>query len=1119
MKKIFTAVVLLSVLAAKAQIQLIGQTETITELVCTVSDYETSTQGVYTQIHLKEGNPILQKGAPDLEKLTTAVVVDDAAQMQISITHSGYDEYHDIFILPSKGNLLRTVNPSDIPFEFGPEYQNDAFFPGALAKLGRPYIMGHYRGQSVQFFPLQYNPVTHVLRVYHDIQVAITPSTTVGENAITAVSHPVNRFDAERYKSHFLNYSGVADRYQQIDEIGNMLVVTHNSYIDELAPWIQWKKEAGIDVEVVDVATVNSISAIEALVADRYNNGGLSYLMLVGDEDQIPVTLLNNSGGQGYCDACYGYVTGNDSYPEVLVGHFLVHNESELPTIIAKTLEYEKTPYTGTDWFSVAMGIGSNEGDGIGDDNEADWQHQNGIKDDLLGFTYTEVWEKYDGDHSADSPSGGATADGTNNPSANSLSTVINGGCSLINYTGHGAHTLIVTGSYSNTNINQLNNTGMYPFFIVVGCCTGDYDDDDDTGDTFGEAWQKTPGTALTGGIGGAFSSVYQSWAPPMEGQDEMNKLVANIGGVQTRHTLGSIHWHGCMGMNDVYGTQGDEMTDTWILMADPSVQLRTAMPGTLVVSHANGGVLGMSSLAVTCPTEDAFVAITMNGEILGTALISGGVANVSFPAVSVPGQLVVTVTAFNMIPYQGTVDIVPANGPYLTGAINTIIDATGNNDGMAGYNENITMTLLVTNVGTEASGNVIAVLSSTSSDVIIDDNEASFNAVAAGADVIIDDAFDFHFAPGVADQTVIAFTVVFTDSQGNSWTSNASVVVQAPALECGEITITEISGNGNGRPDAGEQLEVTVNFTNTGHAATQASSGSLQTGSSSASVVSPVVTIAPLAPNSEDNFSFTVNIDGNATATQTVSLDFIMDMAYYGITCSDMIQLNLNMEDWESGTDSTYDWQYGGNADWFVQTQTVYEGQYAQESGNIGNSQSTSLELTVEYPGAATVEFMYKVSSEEGWDYLRFYVDNQMQDEWSGEVDWTLASYPVTAGTHAFRWEYAKDEFVASGSDAAWVDNIILPGMVTSSVHNSVAAQGFELYPNPCRDVINIRAAYGGVCKYSITDVSGRLIESSSYISLPAQLSIQHLPDGIYQLTMDYDGLVKTCSFLKQSN
>jgi hypothetical protein len=89
----------------------------------------------------------------------------------------------------------------------------------------------------------------------------------------------------------------------------------------------------------------------------------------------------------------------------------------------------------------------------------------------------------YDGAHASSSPSGGITADGSGSPAASALTEVIESGCSLINYTGHGAHTLIVTGSYTNNQINALQNNGRYPYFIVVGCCTGDYDDDDATGE------------------------------------------------------------------------------------------------------------------------------------------------------------------------------------------------------------------------------------------------------------------------------------------------------------------------------------------------------------------------------------------------------------------------------------------------------------------------------------------------------------------------------------------------------------------------------------------------------------------------------------------------------------
>ena len=58
------------------------------------------------------------------------------------------------------------------------------------------------------------------------------------------------------------------------------------------------------------------------------------------------------------------------------------------------------------------------------------------------------------------------------------------------------------------------------------------FDEGEGSGDCMGEVWSKATnsnGDAI-GGIGGAFSSVLQSWAPPMEGQDEMNNLIVEQG-------------------------------------------------------------------------------------------------------------------------------------------------------------------------------------------------------------------------------------------------------------------------------------------------------------------------------------------------------------------------------------------------------------------------------------------------------------------------------------------------------------------------------------------------------------------------------------------------------------
>ncbi len=41
----------------------------------------------------------------------------------------------------SKGNLLSTVDPSDIPYNFGEVYNRDEFYPGNLAELRDPHIL------------------------------------------------------------------------------------------------------------------------------------------------------------------------------------------------------------------------------------------------------------------------------------------------------------------------------------------------------------------------------------------------------------------------------------------------------------------------------------------------------------------------------------------------------------------------------------------------------------------------------------------------------------------------------------------------------------------------------------------------------------------------------------------------------------------------------------------------------------------------------------------------------------------------------------------------------------------------------------------------------------------
>tara|TARA_B100000900_G_C20597646_1_gene724076 strand:- start:667 stop:4602 length:3936 start_codon:yes stop_codon:yes gene_type:complete len=82
----------------------------------------------------------------------------------------------------------------------------------------------------------------------------------------------------------------------------------------------------------------------------------------------------------------------------------------------------------------------------------------------------------------------------------------------------------------------------------------------------------------------------------------------------------------------------------------------------------------------------------------------------------------------------------------------------------------------------------------------------------------------------------------------------------------------------------------------------------------------------------------------------------------------------------------------------------------------------------------AASYSFAYSVSTESGWDYLSFCIDNDANCQrtsgftmrWSGTVAGTYSG-TVSAGTHTFTWNYWKDSIVDGGSDTVWIDDITM--------------------------------------------------------------------------------------------
>jgi bacillolysin len=120
-----------------------------------------------------------------------------------------------------------------------------------------------------------------------------------------------------------------------------------------------------------------------------------------------------------------------------------------------------------------------------------------------------------------------------------------------------------------------------------------------------------------------------------------------------------------------------------------------------------------------------------------------------------------------------------------------------------------------------------------------------------------------------------------------------------------------------------------------------------------------------------------------------------------------------------------------GGNQPWLVDGTTAATGVRSARSGTITHNQRSELTLTVRMASAGNVTFNARVSSQNGLDFFSFHVDGKPMVWRSAEIPWGPApATPVPAGTHTFTFVYEKNFAVSSGSDRAWIDDLVIPNV-----------------------------------------------------------------------------------------
>jgi hypothetical protein len=86
--------------------------------------------------------------------------------------------------------------------------------------------------------------------------------------------------------------------------------------------------------------------------------------------------------------------------------------------------------------------------------------------------------------------------------------------------------------------------------------------------------------------------------------------------------------------------------------------------------------------------------------------------------------------------------------------------------------------------------------------------------------------------------------------------------------------------------------------------------------------------------------------------------------------------------------------------------------------------------------------------------------------------------------------------------------------GTVSTGIRKQVSGDSFVLYPNPASDFIGIRSA--GNVQVSVYNMTGVLVAKGT-VNQFQQLSIEHLPQGLYFATVEKGSVVETQRIIKR--
>lgn len=1051
--------------------------------------------------------PVLQKLIQLPYGADIGIQIIEQEEEVISLNDFGID----LPLFPNQPSLSKSEDAASAKFHFNKDaYLLDEFTNN---KIVRTEFLGTMRGQQlarISVAPIRYNPVTNELKIITKLEVKVV-FEHIDRSKNDALKQKYYAAEFEHLFKKCINYLPTSTKDVITTYPVKYVIIADPMYQNALQDLVEWKTKKGfivVEGYTNDPNVGNTTTSIKAFIKDMYDNATAAdpaptYLLLVGDEPQVPSF---SAGGGGHVSDMYycEFDGGGDFYPEMYYGRFSAVTVEDVESQVAKTLTHELYTFPNTAFLDEAVlvagvdaGMAPTHGNGqinYGTDNYFNAAHNLTIHNYLYG-SGTPI--------TSDMPAASAA-----------IIADVSDGVGFANYTAHCGSSGWSDPSFSTADVPSLQNDNEFGL-IIGNCCQSNKFD---VPVCFGEALLRADNRGAVGYIGGSNNTYWNEdfwWAVGNTSNITANPTYSGTGlgiydclmhenGEQQADwfiTQGQMIHSGNLAVTQAAGAE-QYYWEIYHLMGDPSLMPYIGVPTPLTVSHIAAVPVGTTALTVTTE-EHAYVAISMNGVLLDAQLADvTGVVNLAFNAIANVGTADIIITKQFKEPYIGTVQIIAPNGPYVIYANHIIDDPTGNNNGLADYEELIELDVNIQNVGSVNANSIDVVLSSNDPYITVIDSTEHVTVINAAQTLNINTPFTMQLANYIPDQHTALFNLDMTDNLGNTWMSTLNITLNAPIIDHTTFTIDDVTtGNGNGKLDAGETLDLIIGVENSGHATIDNLIASLGSLSAFVTINQSSVNVTNINVSQQQNAVFNITIAANTPVGTLAEFPFDITDGIYAHQHTFSATIGVIDEDYETGDFTQYSWIQGAFP-WSVDNGQIYEGNYSSRSAiGLPDDEESELSIVLDVIAAGDISF-YKFVSSEQYDYLKFKINGNKVGEWSGEdVNWSYISYPVTPGQTTFKWEYEKDGSIAQGQDAAWIDYIVFPPIDLGMTDIHETNINIEIFPNPTMGVFTLSFADDTHHNIEVVDAAGKRVKYLADATQQTTLNLTELSAGTYYI------------------